>query len=62
MNSHSYKFICSSCGAIMDGETEKEMDVLELCFCGKKTMEMTYHMWPNGEYWMTKELSESIDD
>lgn len=45
----------------MEGETQKEMSLKEDCFCGKQ-MDMIYHMWPNGEYWLTKELLESIDD
>ena len=61
MSSHSYKFVCSHCGARMEGETQKEMSIKEDCFCGKQ-MDMIYHMWPNGEYWLTKELAESIDD
>ncbi len=45
----------------MEGEIGREMSVKEKCFCGQ-TMDMIYYMWPNGEYWMAKHLSESIDD
>ncbi len=61
MSSHSYKFLCHSCGASMEGEINKEMSVKEKCFCGQ-TMDMIYHMWPNGEYWVAKYLTESVDD
>jgi hypothetical protein len=62
MSSHSYKFLCMYCEARLEGDWQHEIEFEQPCLGCGLSMDMIYHMFPNGETWMIKEYLESIDD
>ena len=62
MDSHNYKFVCLSCDATLEGDFKDELDYEIPCLGCGGILEMIYHMFPNGEYWMIPELMNSVDD
>jgi hypothetical protein len=62
VDSHNYKFICQACDSTLEGDFRYMQDQDLKCLGCGKTLKMIYHMFPNGDYWITPEYMDGSDD
>jgi hypothetical protein len=51
-----------SCDATLEGDFRDELDYELPCFTCGGILEIIFHMFPNGDYWIIPEYANSIDD